>query len=244
MEITTLLIAGIMFFVLSILLAVYSWKLFKLTDNLKGQLPLLRSNKNQVAMMTILIAALFFSRAIRDFVAAAGVGKLYFVPPSNETLGEQALLFTLYFAWELIPTGFVIALFWHIPRTQLAKLPIFSSYGTTEAGAGYLPPHLQYASIQGDDVEAVPEPAAAVVKTGPDAPAWSSNAPSRLFNDPQRYDSDDESDILRKPKTFATPARNSLTRFGSAGTSSSSQGDRFQGFAPYNTNSPFNRPLD
>lgn len=53
--------------------------------------------------------------------------------------GVQAIIFFMYFAWEVLPISMVILLFWHIPHTQTLR------WGKFNAPYGNDIPNLAYA---------------------------------------------------------------------------------------------------
>jgi len=53
-----------------------------------------------------------------------------------DTVGEQVLLFVLYFVWEIIPTAFVLVLFWQPKAHATTSLSVVArKYGTIEAAS-------------------------------------------------------------------------------------------------------------
>jgi len=161
-----------MYLLLSVSLAIYGIRLFKLVKNVKLQVPFITGKKSMVIATAIMIL-LFLSRSVRDAVAAANIGLLSLEDPTAP-VKIQLLLFFLYFAWEIIPTGFVIYLFWRIPKTNL---PGKKKKGDTQ----YLGTSLFHPTR--------------------DAPPLKETAD--IFNNPTRYDSDEESesdDLLKKSR--------------------------------------------
>eukprot|EP00026_Physarum_polycephalum_P009186 Phypoly_transcript_09299.p1 GENE.Phypoly_transcript_09299~~Phypoly_transcript_09299.p1 ORF type:complete len:415 (+),score=36.99 Phypoly_transcript_09299:118-1362(+) len=108
------------------------------------------------------------------------VTSTYVVDLDSNSAKDQLIIFFAYFSWEIVPAIMIIVLFWRIPTTHIG--------GITRRGRStmfMLPP-----------TAVKPMPSAGIV--------------SRLFNDPQRYDSDDETTgFLQKgtPVTYTTPPK-------------------------------------
>jgi len=133
------------------------------------------------------------------------------------------------FFWEIVPTGLILVLFWKI---------------RTKAQAPTQPPYVQSVEIQ--------DPVDALLSTNPTPGAYRGTLQrdeagggsgfvgvSRVFQNPRRYDSDDEqgpsartptipSFLGASPRVGSFPTSGSLTRVGSS-------------FSPYNTDSPLNK---
>lgn len=155
----SLSLVATMFNLLSALIIYYTYKMWSLKSNIKPQLPPNRTKLHILIMSIILclifvsraikaIIAIFgvglisfhspsvrILHTIYPYIAAYSYSeaKLTLLLPNcflQETgIGLQVALFFMYFGWEVLPTSFVILLFWHIPRTQRALWGKFNTPG-------------------------------------------------------------------------------------------------------------------
>jgi len=114
------------FLILSLLLAIFGWKLLYLVSFVNVKVPFLRS-KFQITTMTVALVFIFSSRALKDFLSGLNIGSLTYQNPYEESLLMQLLLFSLMFVWEVIPATLVIVLFWRIPNTAVHSSTLTSS---------------------------------------------------------------------------------------------------------------------
>jgi len=117
---------AIMYLILSLLLAIFGWKLLYLVSFVNVKVPFLRS-KFQITTMTVALVFIFSSRALKDFLSGLNIGSLTYQNPYEESLLMQLLLFSLMFVWEVIPATLVIVLFWRIPNTAVHSSTLTSS---------------------------------------------------------------------------------------------------------------------
>ncbi|KAN0028361.1 hypothetical protein ACTFIV_010203 [Dictyostelium citrinum] len=117
--------------------------------------------------ITFFIFLCFTSRCVYDFIAA--FGKVNITLSDNASLRENVAIFFTYLVWEILPYILILVLFWRIPTTHIGGL----ARRNKNVNSFAYPP--QTAVIPGRIVQ---------------------QQPSRLFLDPQRYDSDDETTNL------------------------------------------------
>ena len=64
-------------------------------------------------MLTVTLCFVFTSRAVKDFLSGLNIAAFDLSDPEKVTVGMQALLFSIYFFWEIIPAAFVLVFFWY-----------------------------------------------------------------------------------------------------------------------------------
>ena len=166
--------------------------------------------------MTSLICIFFASRAIRDFVAAAGIGILAFGQPWEMAPWQSALYFVLYFCWEIVPIASVMLLFWHIPRTAVHR---WRDDKYSEANVNLSVD--DYTSVGSNEGESL----------------LSKKSGSGLFDNPQRYDSDEDDGLMGADRyRFAIQDYSAYTP-----DVKSSWGSFERYKTPYNTSSPLTK---
>jgi len=164
-------LAGVVFLILVFILAGYGWLLH---SALKATSSFVQPVPTTIFPITFIIFMLFLSRCIFDFVNAAGY---WGIPVTSTSQHDNLVAFFLYFFWEILPAVMILGLFWKIPTTHIGGLP---RRGKSNVYQFPFPPLIVPGGPYPKDHEA----------TG---------VASRLFNDPQRYDSDDETtSFLRK----------------------------------------------
>jgi hypothetical protein len=107
------------YFLLVAFLAIFGWKMYKAVANAKQQTGYFQKRGlTQVVTVTIIVIIAFFSRAIKDAIAAFKIGIIEVENPHDE-VWRQVVLFCLFFIWEIAPTALVNLLFWHIPKQNI-----------------------------------------------------------------------------------------------------------------------------
>ncbi|KAN0030499.1 hypothetical protein ACTA71_009138 [Dictyostelium dimigraforme] len=117
--------------------------------------------------ITFFIFLCFTSRCIYDVVSAFGEFNIKL--EYGLTLRENITVFFSYLVWEILPYILILVLFWRIPTTHIGGL----ARRNKNVNSFAYPP--QTAVVPGRIIQ---------------------QQPSRLFLDPQRYDSDDETTNL------------------------------------------------
>ncbi|KAM9985424.1 hypothetical protein ACTFIZ_008963 [Dictyostelium cf. discoideum] len=131
--------------------------------------------------ITFFIFLCFTSRCVYDFIAA--FGKVNIQLSDQLSLGENIAIFLTYLVWEILPYILILVLFWRIPTTHIGGL----ARRNKNVNSFAYPP--QTAVIPGRTIQ---------------------QQPSRLFLDPQRYDSDDETtNLLHKGSPVLYSGRHS-----------------------------------
>jgi hypothetical protein len=170
-------LAGVVFLILVFILAYYGYLLH---SAMKGASSFVQPVPSTIFPITFVIFMLFLSRSVFDFVNAAGH---WIISVISDDSFSYAVVFLLYFFWEILPAVMILGLFWRIPTTHIGGLP-----RRRHNNANFTFPPL-------------------IVPGGPYPKDHESNVSgiaSRLFNDPQRYDSDDEAtSFLRKGSPIA-----------------------------------------
>ncbi|EGG23487.1 hypothetical protein DFA_05620 [Cavenderia fasciculata] len=167
-------LTGIVFLILVSILAFYGWKLsheIKSTKNaLQSQLPL------SIIPITFVIFLCFTSRCIYNFVSAFGNVSIDLDSKSGKDI---SIILLSYLMWEILPYILILVLFWRIPSTQIGGLNRRQKQQN----------QLIYPALAGQSQVRGNVPAINQSHQPPGALA-------RLFLDPQRYDSDDETTNL------------------------------------------------
>lgn len=176
------IVSAIGFFMLVFVLAYYGLRVASLMREGKAQISFQpkKSSNVQVVSVTAVIFLLFTTRAIFNVLSA--VDTIGFTVESGLELNDLGM-FALFFVWEIVPTSLVIILFWRIPspRRQQALLP---------------------------NAQAVPFLVSAVNESSEDRAAYSTDTTVRtsLFDNPQRYDSDEDGLNYSASPRFFLPA--------------------------------------
>ncbi|EFA84885.1 hypothetical protein PPL_01878 [Heterostelium album PN500] len=148
------------------ILAFYGWRLHFIISSTKSA-QLQSQLPISIIPITFIIFLSFTSRCIFDFVSALGS-----IPGINLDCGslkQSVTIIISYFVWEILPYILILVLFWRIPSTQIGGLKRNKN-------------NLTYPQT--------PAPGR-VINQGQQPGAL-----ARLFLDPQRYDSDDETTTL------------------------------------------------
>jgi len=114
-------VAG-MYLFLSASLAVFGWRLVYLVSVKNVKIPFLKS-KLQIAILTMTLLFVFGSRAVKDFLSGFGKATFNLSDPSMQPITTQAILFSMYLFWEIIPATLVLIFFWHIPGSNKEPAP-------------------------------------------------------------------------------------------------------------------------
>lgn len=157
----------------------------------------------KISAITVILFICFSLRCIYDFVSGVTKSQTIVISISDDSdLYQIIFKFLAYTVWEVLPTALVFVLFGRIPPTSLG---VFSSPRLSRV------PHrsqLRRESLSGGVLAADPEQSA------------------RIFSDPKRYDSDEET----------TP----LYRSGMGGTPGSFQGNNAGSLTTFKTNFSIN----
>jgi len=103
-----------MFLFLAVSLAVFGWRLIYLVSVANVKIPFLKS-KLQISMLTVILCFVFASRSIKDLLSGLNIATLDLSDPQKQPPLMQAILFSVYFFWEIIPATLVLVFFWRIP---------------------------------------------------------------------------------------------------------------------------------
>ncbi|KYQ92171.1 hypothetical protein DLAC_07012 [Tieghemostelium lacteum] len=169
------ILTGIVFLLLVSILAFYGWRLniiLKTTKSqqFQSQLPM------SIIPITFFIFLCFFSRCIFDFVSAFGIGEINL---GNPNVRDSITIIVSYFVWEIIPFILILILFWRIPTTSIGGIGSRRTKNINNNNYAY------------------PQPSYAPGRVINQTTGQPSNGNlARLFLDPQRYDSDDETTSL------------------------------------------------
>jgi len=164
---------GIVFFVLVIVLAWQGWKIAQLMRTAMGnQTKLLaKISFRRIAVVTLTLFVLFTSRTVYDILSAVDPNVV--IEVSGDATMEALLTFVLFFFWEIVPTILVLVLFGLVRTTNLGA---FSR---------------QKPSKNKSSTPSRP-------RTPLAAPSGGVLSKAHLFNDPRRYDSDEETSPFLK----------------------------------------------
>jgi len=152
-----------MYLLLSAGLAYFGWRLMYLVGSQNIRIPFLKS-RLQISVLTVTLFFVFISRGVKDFLSGLGIAQ-WKGDPAEQALTTQALLFSVYAFWEIVPAFLVILFFWHIPGSR--------SNESSRAAR----PVPYYGAINSEESR---------------LPSRDGARPSRVFDNPGRYDSDDE----------------------------------------------------
>eukprot|EP01120_Amphizonella_sp_Union-15-10_P012228 TRINITY_DN5396_c0_g1_i4.p1 TRINITY_DN5396_c0_g1~~TRINITY_DN5396_c0_g1_i4.p1 ORF type:complete len:325 (-),score=24.07 TRINITY_DN5396_c0_g1_i4:64-1038(-) len=130
------LFVSLMYFLLSLSIAIYGGIVIRLIRFSRLKVPFV-TGKGPFIVGTVLTILVFFSRGIRDALAAWDIGVITLSDPSKQSLQLQIFLFVCSFVWEIVPTVLVIILFWRIPKTMIRK---FSRQANRYANPQYRSP--------------------------------------------------------------------------------------------------------
>lgn len=172
--------SGIAGFVFLVLVAILAWYGYRLHVAISS------TAKHQMLFQVppglfVVTVIIILLFSSRSIYDFVNVASKYVVNLDSHTAEDQLIIFFAYFFWEIVPAIMIIVLFWRIPTTHIG--------GITRRGKStmfMLPP----------TAAVTPMPSAGIA--------------SRLFSDPQRYDSDDETTgFLHKgtPVAYTTPPK-------------------------------------
>lgn len=201
---------GGMFFCLIIILAIYGYKASKSirSSNANILLPLLAKTDSSlgIVVITTVIAILYTTRFIYDVVTAIpsmSSWRVAIQPCTHDS--AHIFIFLAWFLWEITPSSLVLFFFWRIPQTHKVR-------SLLKKKGGNIIPHRLY--INGGSHHFTTD---GTEQQHPSflEPFFHSGRMSHLFDDPRRYDSDEESasslrsssvpSISSNPNSFATP---------------------------------------
>jgi len=168
---------GAVFFILVIVLAWEGLRVSHLMREASGaQTKLLaKISFPKIVVVTFLLFSLFTTRCIYDVIMATGKISM---EVSSGTTFEALFTFVAFLLWEIIPTTLVLVLFGKVSATTLGAFSKKKMVNPTVA-------HLQIQARTSGELPAQP-----LLK-------------AQLFNDPRRYDSDEESSVLKSPLHFS-----------------------------------------
>jgi len=158
---------AILFLVLVVLLSYYGMKVRQLMSD-TNQIPQIQSiSRRTITISTALIFIIFTSRSMYDILTVIQPSIQLHFGGTNKWF-EELLASVLYFIWEIIPTLMVLTLFWRIPRSTKRNSSLVS-YPFSRSINNDLP---------ADHLLSHPKYLA------------------HLFQDPKRYDSDEEQQLF------------------------------------------------
>jgi len=166
---------GGVFLVLVIVLAYHGFKVFYLIRHGARSKLLAKVSLHKIALVTFLLFLLFMSRSVYDFITAAGVTSLDISSGSSK---EALFTFLAFSAWEIVPTILVLVLFGNVNSTTLGAFGNLCRCIRTEDDV------TPYASIKYQQINQ-------------EQPGVTHFNKAQLFNDPKRYDSDEETSALK-----------------------------------------------
>jgi len=159
---------AILFLVLVVLLSYYVMKVRQLMSD-TNQLPQIQSiSRRTITISTVLIFIIFTSRSVYDILTVIQPSLQLHFGGTNIKWFEELIASVLYFIWEIIPTLMVLTLFWRIPRSAKRNNSLVS-YPFSRSINNDLP---------ADQLLSHPKYLA------------------HMFQDPKRYDSDDDEQQL------------------------------------------------
>jgi len=151
-----------------------------------------------ITSLTALLVVVFVSRSVKDILSGLNIAVLEFNDPVLEVVPVQTLLFAIYFVWEVIPAMMVLGLFWHIPDSGKI-IPSQTPRSSYSANAS---------SINSSSTILTDYNSTVVVSNGQKISISPVLAPTNIFNNPARYDSDPD---------INSPTRGSIPQFKAAG---------------------------
>ncbi|GAM18100.1 hypothetical protein SAMD00019534_012750 [Acytostelium subglobosum LB1] len=164
---TAYILTGVVFLLLVSILAFYGWRLNFIIKSTKSA-QLQSQLPISIIPITFIIFLCFTSRCIFNFISA--VGSIPSINLDCDSVKQSITVFLSYFFWEILPYILILVLFWRIPSTQIGGLSKRSKTNLT----------FPQTTVPGRVINHQSQPGAL----------------ARLFLDPQRYDSDDETTTL------------------------------------------------
>ncbi|EGC38238.1 hypothetical protein DICPUDRAFT_29057 [Dictyostelium purpureum] len=161
----TIAYSSVNFILLVLQISFYGWRLRVIMQTTKSHLQ--SQLPLSIIPITFFIFLCFTSRCIFDFFAAFGAIQISL---NSGTIRNNITIFVTYLVWEILPYILILVLFWRIPTTHIGGL----SRRSKNVNSFAYPPQT------------------AVVPGRPVQQSQPSSSLARLFLDPQRYDSDDE----------------------------------------------------
>jgi len=168
---------GSIFLVLVVVMAYHAMKVFHLIRHGPRGKVLAKVSLGKIAFVTLVLLLLFMSRCAYDFIMAAGITASFRI--TSGTSNEAIFTFVAFCAWEIVPTILVLVLFGTVNSTTLGPLANFCRPCFTQEESS-----TPYASVKYQRINSDPQPGHVSFK-------------AQLFNDPKRYDSDDETSSQR-----------------------------------------------
>jgi len=162
---------GGVFLILVLVLAYHGFKIYHLMRHGPRSKLLAKISLPKIFFVTLVLFLLFTSRCAYDFIMAAGVTS---IDISSGTDSNALFSFVAFCAWEIIPIILVFILFGNVTSTTLGAFSNICRCFNTKEDNDYLSVNYQRISN---------EPGGSFANTLNKA---------QLFNNPKRYDSDEE----------------------------------------------------
>jgi len=187
--------SGIVFLVLATIIGIYGWRVTRLLKTSSTQTKLLaRLSFRKIVVVSVGLFIVFALRCAYDFVTS--FSKVLTIPIDSNGSLKDLVMFVVILVFEIVPTILVLVLFGHVKSTTLGAL-------SKSKGRAFHSREANYSKIS-QDVSYKGFPTNQLVR-------------AELFNDPRRYDSDDENMPFRP-----SPSVNSYGTSGSFGSGSGS----------------------
>ncbi|PRP87717.1 hypothetical protein PROFUN_02417 [Planoprotostelium fungivorum] len=169
--ITHMVFIGFVFFVLVTIIALYGWKTARVMKNNPSLVQtrlLAKISFPKILFVSFSLFVLFGSRCVYDWVFAARPYDNIVIQSGNTK--KELFMFMGFFFWEIVPTILVLVLFGKVSATGLGAW--------SKSTVSVFEKQTKYAAIPHSDTSYLPK--------------------SQLFNDPRRYESDEESSPLNR----------------------------------------------
>eukprot|EP01117_Protostelium_nocturnum_P003888 TRINITY_DN1514_c0_g1_i2.p1 TRINITY_DN1514_c0_g1~~TRINITY_DN1514_c0_g1_i2.p1 ORF type:complete len:362 (-),score=61.21 TRINITY_DN1514_c0_g1_i2:10-1095(-) len=167
---------GLLFFCLGSILALYGYRtalMMKKSPTLFQTKLLAKISFPKVLAVSFFLFIIFTSRCIYDFVFAA-IPSEYQMHIEKGHSNNDLFMFMAYFMWEIVTTCLVLVLFGKVSATSLGVW-------STKRSTTIFDKQPRYSAVPHTDISYLPK--------------------AEMFNDPRRYDSDDETLPIRGMKS-------------------------------------------
>lgn len=196
--------SAVVFFLLVCIVGFYGLKAAKLSSHSHQTKLLARISFPTITFVSISLFLIFTLRGIYDFSTV--VSKKLVLNLEGETKFKQFLPIFVFFIFEIVPTILVLILFGKVRTTSLGMLNKSNIQSRKEYDYKYhvqssTPESNSYQSPQNANTNTTPSPHSQLTK-------------AEIFNDPKRYDSDDENTPFDLTKQSPNGSYNSMN-FGS-----------------------------
>jgi len=175
-------LTGGVFLILVVVLAYHGFKIFHLMRHGPRSKLLAKVSLSKILFVTIVLFLLFTSRCVYDFIMAAGVTGFNI---SSGTTNEALFTFVAFCAWEIIPTILVLVLFGNVNSTTLGAFSNMCRCLKSPEDEN------EYLSVQ-------------YQRVSQEAIGTHSFNKAQLFNNPKRYDSDEENSSQRTSPLYGS----------------------------------------